>query len=69
MKSRKERRAEARANKVAFEPQYKSGTRTTLKGEVITVGGAPRTYQEVFGKKEEAVEVEVVETEAVETTE
>ena len=48
MKSRRERRAEARANKTPFEPVYKSGKRMH-KGEVITVGGKPKSYEEMFG--------------------
>lgn len=58
MNSRKERRAEAKKNKTAFEPQYTSGTRTiqtydektkSYDYETITVGGNPRTYEETFG--------------------
>lgn len=58
MNSRRERRAEARKNKTAFEPQYTSGTRTiqtinestkSYDYESITVGGNPRTYEEAYG--------------------
>ena len=63
MKSRRERRAEARKNKVKFEPQYKSSKRRTpmetvkkedgtfelLGGEIITLGGKPKTYEEAYG--------------------
>ena len=63
MKSRRERRAEARKNKVPFEPQYSSGTRKSpvevkekedggfevVGGETYTVGGEPKSYEEMYG--------------------
>ncbi|MDS7057030.1 hypothetical protein NXG04_07005 [Klebsiella pneumoniae] len=62
MKSRRERREEARKNKTKFEPQYKSairhipahvkqnedGTFTTVEAQDVFVGGEPRSYKEVF---------------------
>lgn len=50
MKSRRERRAEARKNGVPFEPVYSSGTRLLKQDEKeITVGGKPKSYEEMFG--------------------
>lgn len=55
MKSRRERREEARKNGVPFEPQYNSGVRFVVsedkKGEIETVktGGAPKTFEEAYG--------------------
>lgn len=53
MKSRRERREEARKNKTAFEPQYKTGTRVIRneKGEAETVvtGGEPKSYEDAYG--------------------
>lgn len=48
MKSRRERRQEAKEKKVKFEPQYSSGKRF-VNGEVIIVGGEPKTYEEAYG--------------------
>ncbi|UUV46421.1 hypothetical protein [Bacillus phage vB_BanS-Thrax3] len=80
MKNRRERREEARANKTKFEPQYKSGVRhipahfetneegkeVLVEAKDITVGGVPRTYEEVFGVGNERFNnkfVTIVETE------
>lgn len=49
MKSRRERRAEARKNKIEFQPQYSSGTRVDRNGDKYTVGGNPRTHEEIYG--------------------
>lgn len=49
MKSRKERRAEAKENGTVFEPQYKTATYKNNKGEEIVLGGKPKTYEEAYG--------------------
>ncbi len=49
MKSRRERRLEAKQNGVAFEPQYSSGVRFDAKGEEVKVGGKPKSYEEMYG--------------------
>lgn len=49
MKSRRERRLEAKENGLQFEPQYKSGIRESLTGEKVTVGGEPKTHEEAYG--------------------
>jgi hypothetical protein len=49
MKTRKERRAEARRNKTKFEPQYNSGIRFDGEGKQVTVGGSPKTHEEMYG--------------------
>lgn len=75
MKSRKERRAEARDSKTLFEPQYNTGTRINFKGEKYIVGGAPRTYEEAYGTGYERFNnkfvtiKEVVKEDVVDTTE
>lgn len=64
MKSRRERRTEAKEKGESFQPIYSSGKRrtpnelvknedgtyTTVEGKIITVGGEPRTFEEVFGE-------------------
>lgn len=49
MKSRRERREEARKNKTEFEPQYKTGYKYDVTGKRIALGGEPKTYEEMFG--------------------
>ncbi len=80
MKSRRERREEARKNKTTFEPQYKTGTRLIRndKGEAETVitGGAPKSHEEAYGvgyerfnNKFVTIKEVVAEEEAVEVSE
>jgi len=51
--NRRERRQEAKKNGVPFQPQYKSSKRVIRKDsvniETITVGGAPKTFEEAYG--------------------
>lgn len=44
MKSRRQRRQEARESGVPFEPQYSSGMKNGQQ-----VGGEPKTYEEMYG--------------------
>jgi hypothetical protein len=49
VKSRKERRTEARQNKTEFQPEYNNGVRFSPEGKRVNVGGAPKSYEEAMG--------------------
>lgn len=69
MKSRRERREEARKEKKQFEPQYSTGVRTDGKGNEYVVGGAPKNYEEVFGVGYERFNNKFVTIKEIETEE
>jgi hypothetical protein len=48
-KSRKERRKEAREKGEEFVPQYNSATKFDPESGTYTVGGEPKTYEEMYG--------------------
>lgn len=47
MKSRRERRAEARENKTEFQPQYNNVK--NVRGNKVNFDGTPKTHEEMFG--------------------
>lgn len=49
MKSRRERKLEAKKNNMLFEPQYNSSNKINKDGKVIKLGGKPKTHEEMFG--------------------
>lgn len=62
MKSRKERREEARQNKTAFEPQYNVSHKSGK-------GGNPKTHEEMFGVGNERFNNKFVTIKEVEVSE
>lgn len=49
MKSRRQRRQEAREQGVPFEPQYQPEKRWMTKHGEFVSGGSPKTHEEMFG--------------------
>ncbi len=49
LKPRRQRRQEARESGLPFKPQYNTGIRRDKFGKKIAVGGAPKTYEEMYG--------------------
>lgn len=68
MKSRRERRAEARQNGTEFVPQYNSSSRVE-NGVTIPTGGTPKTHEEKFGVGYERFNNKFVTIKEVETVE